>query len=41
MSTKLVTVGPNTELDSAKELLQEHKIEKLLVVAPDGMLPAA
>ncbi|MEZ4316539.1 MAG: IMP dehydrogenase [Myxococcota bacterium] len=36
MSTTLVTVGPHTELDRAKELLQEHKIEKLLVVGDDG-----
>ncbi|MCB9678887.1 MAG: IMP dehydrogenase [Alphaproteobacteria bacterium] len=38
MSTQLVTVGPDTQLDDAKELLQEHKIEKLLVVGTDGKL---
>ena len=36
MSTELVTVGPDTELEDAKQLLQEHKIEKLLVVGQDG-----
>jgi IMP dehydrogenase len=38
MRTKLVTVPVGTELDSAKDLMQEHKIEKLLVVDVDGML---
>jgi len=37
MSTVLVTVGPDTELDRAKELLQKHKIEKLLVVGENGL----
>ena len=38
MSTNLVTVPPGTNLERAKDLLQEHKIEKLLVVDDDGML---
>ena len=38
MSTDLVTVPPGTGLEHAKELMQEHKIEKLLVVDGAGML---
>ncbi|MCB9686484.1 MAG: IMP dehydrogenase [Alphaproteobacteria bacterium] len=38
MSTKLVTVPPGTELEQAKDLMQEHKIEKLLVVDAAGQL---
>ncbi len=38
MSTKLVTVPPGTGLEHAKDLMQEHKIEKLLVVDVDGQL---
>lgn len=38
MSEKLVTVPPNTGLEQAKDLLQEHKIEKLLVVDDEGRL---
>ncbi len=38
MSTDLVTVRPGTGLERAKELMQEHKIEKLLVVDERGML---
>ncbi len=38
MSKDLVTVPPGTTLDRAKELLQLHKIEKLLVVDGDGQL---
>jgi IMP dehydrogenase len=38
MNTKLVTVPVGVELDSAKDLMQEHKIEKLLVVDDEGML---
>ncbi len=34
----LVTVPPGTTLDSAKELLHEHRIEKLLVVDDKGDL---
>jgi IMP dehydrogenase len=34
----LVTVPPGTTLERAKELLHEHRIEKLLVVAADGTL---
>lgn len=34
----LVTVPEGTTLDQAVELLQKHKIEKLLVVDPDGFL---
>jgi IMP dehydrogenase len=34
----LVTVPPGTQMERAKELLHEHRIEKLLVVDGDGML---
>jgi IMP dehydrogenase len=34
----LVTVPPNTTMERAKELLHQHRIEKLLVVAGDGQL---
>jgi len=34
----LVTVPPGTTIDRAKELLHEHRIEKLLVVDDGGML---
>ena len=34
----LVTVPPGTTMDRAKELLHEHRIEKLLVVEDDGTL---
>ncbi len=34
MSRDLVTVAPGTSIEQAKVLLQEHKIEKLLVVDP-------
>ncbi len=34
----LVTVPPGTTMDRAKELLHEHRIEKLLVVDADGTL---
>ena len=37
MTKKLVTVPPGTSNDHAKELLHQHRIEKLLVVA-DGKL---
>jgi IMP dehydrogenase len=35
---RLVTVPEGTDLDAAKQLLHEHKIEKLLVVDADGNL---
>jgi IMP dehydrogenase len=35
---KLVTVKPGVSNDRAKELLHEHRIEKLLVVGEDGRL---
>jgi IMP dehydrogenase len=38
MSTELVTVPPGTDLERAKDLMQEHKIEKLLVVDDAGVL---
>lgn len=38
MSSDLVTVPPGTGLERAKVLMQEHKIEKLLVVSDDGQL---
>ncbi len=34
----LVTVPPGTTMERAKELLHEHRIEKLLVVDADGLL---
>ncbi|MCB9763094.1 MAG: IMP dehydrogenase [Alphaproteobacteria bacterium] len=34
----LVTVSPGTPLEQCKDLMQEHKIEKLLVVDARGML---
>jgi IMP dehydrogenase len=34
----LVTVAPGTTMERAKELLHEHRIEKLLVVDSDGVL---
>ena len=38
MSTSLVTVPPGTGLEAAKDLMQSHKIEKLLVVDAQGFL---
>jgi IMP dehydrogenase len=38
MSTDLVKVPPGTSLDRAKELMQDHKIEKLVVVDDTGAL---
>ncbi|TNE92231.1 MAG: IMP dehydrogenase [Deltaproteobacteria bacterium] len=38
MSTGLVTVPPGTDMERSKELMQEHKIEKLLVVDAEGVL---
>lgn len=38
MSTRLVTVPPGVSLERAKDLMQEHKIEKLLVVDEAGTL---
>jgi IMP dehydrogenase len=38
MSTELVTVPPGTTLERAKDLMQAHKIEKLLVVDAQGIL---
>ncbi len=35
---RLVTCPPGTSLETAKDLMQAHKIEKLLVVAADGRL---
>jgi IMP dehydrogenase len=37
-SEGLVTVPPGTDMERAKELLHEHRIEKLLVVDGSGML---
>ncbi len=37
-SQGLVTVPPGTSLERAKDLMQEHKIEKLLVVDEAGLL---
>lgn len=38
MSTGLITVPPDTDLEAAKGLMHEHKIEKVLVVDADGQL---
>ena len=38
MSTDLISVPPETGLEQAKDLMQDHKIEKLLVVDGDGVL---
>jgi IMP dehydrogenase len=38
MTKKLVTVPPGTSADRAKELLHEHRIEKLLVVENDKLV---
>lgn len=38
MSKHLITVSPGTGLEEAKDILQEHKIEKLLVVDEQGHL---
>ena len=38
MSTDLVTVAPGTGAEQAKDLMQRHKIEKLLVVDGSGAL---
>jgi IMP dehydrogenase len=38
MTKKLVTVPPGVTSDRARELLHEHRIEKLLVVGEDGKL---
>ncbi len=37
-SENLITTSHTTNLDEAAEILQQHKIEKLPVVAPDGKL---
>ncbi|MBI3820037.1 MAG: IMP dehydrogenase [Planctomycetes bacterium] len=34
----LVTAPPNTTLEDAKQILQKNKVEKLLLVRPDGSL---
>lgn len=38
MTTKLVTCHPGTSMDEAKDLMQAHKIEKLLVIGKSGGL---
>jgi IMP dehydrogenase len=38
MTTSLVTSGPDTELETAKDILHHNKIEKLLLVHEDGRL---
>ena len=35
---RLISCPPETNMEQAKDLMQEHKIEKLLVVDPDGAL---
>lgn len=35
---KLITAPPDTNLDEAEKILNKHKIEKLLLVGPDGKL---
>jgi IMP dehydrogenase len=36
--TNLVTAPPDTSLDQAEQILNRHKVEKLLLVQPDGRL---
>jgi IMP dehydrogenase len=36
--TNLVTAPPDTSLDQAEQILNRHKVEKLLLVHPDGRL---
>ncbi|MEC7986256.1 MAG: IMP dehydrogenase [Myxococcota bacterium] len=38
MTQELVTCRPGTNMEDAKDLMQTHKIEKLLVVNTDGLL---
>lgn len=38
MTTNLVTVPPGISYEESKEVLQKHRIEKLLVVEPNGKL---
>ena len=38
MTTKVITAGPETTLEKAKEILQKHRIEKLPVVDSKGNL---
>ena len=38
MTRDLVTCSPGTDLETAKDLMQTHKIEKLLVIDEDGHL---
>jgi IMP dehydrogenase len=38
MTRQLITVPPGTGLEKGKDLMQEHKIEKLLVVDNEGLL---
>ena len=38
VKNNLVTAPPNTTLEQAKGILQEHKVEKLLLVNDDGEL---
>lgn len=38
MTTRLVTSGPGTTLEAAKDTLHQNKIEKLLLVTEDGKL---
>ncbi|MCB9898448.1 MAG: IMP dehydrogenase [Planctomycetes bacterium] len=38
MTTRLVTSGPDTTLEAAKDTLHQNKIEKLLLVREDGRL---
>ncbi len=37
-SRELVTCPPGTDLERARDLMQENRVEKLLVVGPDGRL---
>lgn len=38
MTKKLITSGPSTTLEEAKRILHREKVEKLLLVHPDGSL---
>ena len=37
-SENLITAAPDTSLDDAENILNRHKVEKLLLVGPDGKL---
>jgi len=38
MTSKLITAAPGTSLEQAQQILNQNKVEKLLLVEPDGTL---